>query len=87
MLYSAVIQGGASRWSPERLETLGGRKQYDFPLEPNERGFMSEFVKLETACGSKWTWCDIFDLEGNPYGAICCDECRSIIAKKEKGKQ
>lgn len=44
---------------------------------------MSEFVKLETACGSKWTWCDIFDLEGNPYGAICCDECRTIIAKKE----
>ena len=46
---------------------------------------MSTFVELKTACGKNSTQCDIFDLEENPHGAICCDECKRIIATKERG--
>jgi len=45
---------------------------------------MSTFVELKTACGRKSTYCDIFDLEVNPFGAVCCKECEQIIAKKEQ---
>ena len=44
---------------------------------------MSTFVKLQSACGKTSTDCDIFDLEANPHGCICCDECKRIIAEKE----
>ena len=43
---------------------------------------MSTFVELKTACGKNSTQCDIFDLEENPFGAVCCDECKKIIAEK-----
>ncbi len=48
---------------------------------------MSTFVELKTACGKKSTSCDIFDLEANPFGATCCDECHRIIAEKTKNQQ
>lgn len=42
------------------------------------------FIELKTACGKKSTWVDYEDLEMNPLGAICCEECvKIIVARKE----
>ena len=44
---------------------------------------MSTFITVPTACGAATTDIDIFDLELNPHGGVCCDACRSIIATRE----
>ena len=46
---------------------------------------MSTAVLLKTACGRKTTTVDMYDLELNPYGASCCEECESLINWYEKG--
>ena len=44
---------------------------------------MSTYVPIDSACGRKRSTIDIFDLELNPYGFICCPECRTIIESRE----
>lgn len=44
---------------------------------------MSTYVPIDSACGRKRSSIDIFDLELNPYGFICCPECRTIIESRE----
>ena len=40
---------------------------------------MSTFVKLDSVCGKVSTSVDVLDLELNPNGVICCDNCKSIL--------
>lgn len=44
---------------------------------------MSTFVPIDSACGRKTSTIDIFDLELNPYGFVCCNECWNIIESRE----
>ena len=44
---------------------------------------MSTFTWIKSACGRNTTSIDIFDLEMNPHGYICCGECRTIIEARE----
>jgi bifunctional ADP-heptose synthase (sugar kinase/adenylyltransferase) len=34
---------------------------------------MSTFVNLDSVCGKKSASVDIFDLDANPNGVVCCD--------------
>jgi hypothetical protein len=40
---------------------------------------MSDFVNLASVCGATSASVDVYDLEANPHGVICCDNCKSII--------
>jgi hypothetical protein len=44
---------------------------------------MSTYVPISSACGRVQTSIDIFDLDLNPYGVMCCNECRTIIESRE----
>jgi hypothetical protein len=44
---------------------------------------MSEFIFIYSACGEKGAFVDIYDLEANPHGVVCCDNCKSIITTRE----
>jgi hypothetical protein len=44
---------------------------------------MSYFTAIDSACGRITTRIDIFDLDLNPHGVICCGECRTIIQSRE----
>jgi hypothetical protein len=44
---------------------------------------MSTFTWIDSACGRIRTSIDIFDLDLNPHGVICCGECRTIIEARE----
>lgn len=44
---------------------------------------MSMYVPINSACGRITSSIDIFDLELNPHGYICCGECRTIIESRE----
>lgn len=44
---------------------------------------MSIFVPISSACGRVQTSIDLFDAELNPWGVICCPECRTIIESRE----
>ena len=44
---------------------------------------MSTYVPISSACGRMTSSIDIFDLELNPHGIICCGECRTIIESRE----
>lgn len=44
---------------------------------------MSMFLTVPTACGAMTTDIDVFDLELNPHGGVCCDNCKSIISARE----
>lgn len=44
---------------------------------------MSTYVKIDSVCGSVTSSIDVFDLELNPHGSICCDACKSIVATRE----
>lgn len=39
---------------------------------------MSHYVNVRSICGDKTTSIDIYDLELNNNGIICCDNCESI---------
>lgn len=39
---------------------------------------MSTYVNVLSICGDKSTSIDIYDLELNRDGVICCDNCKSI---------
>ena len=44
---------------------------------------MSTYVAIKSACGRVTTSIDIFDLDLNPHGVVCCGECENIIASRE----
>jgi len=44
---------------------------------------MSTYTKIRSACGRIETSIDIFDLDLNPHGVICCPECQTIIESRE----
>jgi hypothetical protein len=40
---------------------------------------MSTFINVKSACGKSSAPVDIFDLDLNQNGIICCDNCESIL--------
>jgi hypothetical protein len=40
---------------------------------------MSTFVNLPSVCGATSASVDVYDLDLNPHGVICCDNCKSIV--------
>jgi hypothetical protein len=40
---------------------------------------MSTFVNLPSVCGATTASVDVYDLDLNPNGVICCDNCNSIV--------
>ena len=43
---------------------------------------MSYYVPLKSACGRKTAMVDMYDVELNPNGVICCGECETIIESR-----
>lgn len=44
---------------------------------------MSYSVSLASVCGSCSSQVDVYDLDLNPHGVICCGNCRLIIEARE----
>lgn len=44
---------------------------------------MSTYVAIKSACGRVTTSIDIFDLDLNPHGVVCCGECETLIQSRE----
>jgi len=44
---------------------------------------MSTFVSVNSVCGAVTTTIDMYDLELNQHGVICCDNCQSIVLCRE----
>ena len=40
---------------------------------------MSTYVTVASVCGKSSTSVDVYDLELNTNGVICCDNCQSIL--------
>ena len=40
---------------------------------------MSEFTTIFSVCGDKQTEIDIFDVEENPFGVVCCVRCEMLL--------
>ena len=40
---------------------------------------MSMFLELHSVCGATSASVDVQDLDLNPNGVICCDNCKSIL--------
>jgi len=40
---------------------------------------MSTFLSVKSVCGNATASVDVYDLDLNPHGVICCDNCRSIL--------
>jgi hypothetical protein len=40
---------------------------------------MSHYVNVKSVCGNATTSIDMYDLELNREGVICCDNCKSIL--------
>ena len=40
---------------------------------------MSHYVSVKSVCGNATTSIDMYDLELNRDGVICCDNCESIL--------
>jgi hypothetical protein len=40
---------------------------------------MSNFVDLNSVCGKTSSAVDVYDLDANPNGVVCCDNCKSIL--------
>jgi hypothetical protein len=40
---------------------------------------MSTFLPINSVCGAVTTTIDMYDLELNRDGVICCDNCKSIL--------
>ena len=40
---------------------------------------MSTFINLASVCGATSASVDVYDLDLNPHGVICCDNCQSIV--------
>jgi len=44
---------------------------------------MSTFINLASVCGATSASVDVYDLDLNPHGVICCDNCKSIVLCRE----
>ena len=44
---------------------------------------MSTFVSIKSICGRITSKIDIFDLDLNPHGVVCCNECESILGFRQ----
>lgn len=44
---------------------------------------MSIFIPIKSVCGAVTSQIDIYDLELNQDGIICCDNCKSILVCRE----
>jgi hypothetical protein len=40
---------------------------------------MSTYVTVASVCGKSSASIDMYDVELNPNGVICCDNCKSIL--------
>ena len=40
---------------------------------------MSTYITLDSICGKSSAPVDVHDMDLNPHGVICCDNCRSIL--------
>ena len=40
---------------------------------------MSTYVTIASVCGKSSASIDMYDVELNPNGVICCDNCKSIL--------
>ena len=40
---------------------------------------MSTYVTIASVCGKSSASIDMYDVELNPNGVICCDNCQSIL--------
>ena len=40
---------------------------------------MSTFLTVASVCGKSSASVDVYDLDLNPHGVICCDNCESIL--------
>jgi len=40
---------------------------------------MSTFLSVKSVCGNATASVDVYDLDLNSHGVICCDNCRSIL--------
>jgi hypothetical protein len=40
---------------------------------------MSTYITLDSICGKSSAPVDVQDMDLNPHGVICCDNCRSIL--------
>jgi len=40
---------------------------------------MSSFINLASVCGKSFAPVDVYDVDLNPHGVICCDNCESIL--------
>jgi hypothetical protein len=47
---------------------------------------MSTFVNLPSVCGATSASVDVYDVDLNPHGVICCDNCKSIGLFIQGGK-
>jgi len=44
---------------------------------------MSTYFDVKSVCGNASASIDMYDLELNPHGVICCDNCESIVLCRE----
>jgi len=44
---------------------------------------MSHYVNVKSVCGNASASIDMYDLELNRDGVICCDNCKSILMCRE----
>jgi hypothetical protein len=44
---------------------------------------MSTYVSVKSVCGNASASIDMYDLELNQHGVICCDNCESIVLCRE----
>lgn len=40
---------------------------------------MNTLYPLRSVCGNKISYVDAYDMNSNPNGTICCDNCQSIL--------
>jgi len=40
---------------------------------------MSTFLTVASVCGKSSASVDVYDVDLNPHGVICCDNCQSIL--------
>ena len=44
---------------------------------------MNAIYTLKSICGNKTFYVDAYDVNFNPNGATCCDNCKSILICRE----
>jgi hypothetical protein len=44
---------------------------------------MSEFIFIYSVCGDSGSFVDVYDLDLNPHGVVCCANCESLVATRE----